>query len=354
MIRDQRETEAMPPVLLKRYLQVFVLLAICGLAAVPARAEGPPFFQNKTITIIVGFSPGGIYDSIARALARVLARHIAGTPSVIVQNKPGAGGTTALAYLLHGAPQDGTTIAMIKRSYATDPLFDTGGFAYDPAQLHAIGSTSPEVSVAVAWYAAKVKRFEDTFTTELSVGATSATDGTVRYANLVSKLTPAKLKIVPGYPGGNEITLAMERGEVDAKFGWSWGSVKSRAREWLQTKKINILMQMGMSKAADLPDTPFIMDYAKNDLDRRALELIFTPTSMAWPLVAPPNVPADRVSELRRAFVETMHDPQFIDEAAKMDLDIDPIQGAAMDAIVRRIAGYDAAAIKRAQELGGP
>jgi tripartite-type tricarboxylate transporter receptor subunit TctC len=344
----------MRPVPLKRTLQAIGLFAICGLAAIPARAEGPPFFQNKTVTIIVGFSPGGIYDSLARALARVLGRHIAGTPSVIVQNKPGAGGTTALAYLLHGAAQDGTTIAMIKRSYATDSLFDTGGFAYDPAQFHAIGSTSPEVSVAVAWHAAKVKRFEDTYTTELSVGATSATDGTVRYANLVSKLTPAKLKIVPGYPGGNEITLAMERGEVDAKFGWSWGSVKSRAREWLQTKKINILMQMGMSKAADLPDTPFIMDYAKNDLDRRALELIFTPTSMAWPLVTPPNVPTDRVSELRRAFAETMRDPQFIAEAAKMDFEIDPIQGAAMDAIVHRIAGYDAAAVKRAQELGGP
>jgi tripartite-type tricarboxylate transporter receptor subunit TctC len=339
---------------LKRCLPVIGLVAAFGLTGASARAEGPPFFLNKTITIIVGFSPGGLYDLTARALAREFGRHIDGTPSVIVQNKPGAGGTTALAYLLHGAPQDGTAIAMIKRSYAVDPLFDTGGFAYDPKELRAIGSTSPEISVAVAWYASKVKRFEDTYTTELSVGATNATDGTVRYANLVKKLTPAKLRIVPGYPGGNEITLAMERGEVDAKFGWSWGSVKSRAREWLQTKKINILMQMGMSKAVDLPDTPFIMDYAKSDLDRRALELIFTPTSMAWPLVAAPNVPADRIAELQRAFAETMKDPQFIAEVAKLDLDIDPIQGADMDAIVRRISGYDATVVQRARELGGP
>jgi tripartite-type tricarboxylate transporter receptor subunit TctC len=344
----------MPHIRLKQCLQVVGLVAACGLTAGPGRAEGPPFFQNKTITIIVGFSPGGVYDLTARALARELGRHIEGTPSVIVQNKPGAGGSTALAYLLHGAPQDGTAIAMIKRSYAVDPLFEAGGFQYDPTQLHAIGSTSPEISVAVAWYTSKVKRFEDTYTTELSVGATSATDGTVRYANLVRKLTPAKLKIVPGYPGGTDISLAMERGEVDAKFGWSWGSVKSRAREWLATKKINILIQMGMSKAVDLPDTPFIMDYAKSDLDRRALELIFTPTSMAWPLVAAPNVPADRLAELRRAFAETMRDPQFIAEAAKLDLDLDPIQGAAMDAIVHRISGYDAAVVQRARELGGP
>ncbi len=181
-----------------RLLAVAVLLA-CGSTA-PAQA--PPFFQSKTITIIVGFSPGGLYDLTARALARELGHHIDGNPSVIVENKAGSGGTTALAYLFHGAPQDGTVLGMIKRSYATDAPFDAGGFKYDPTALGAIGSTSREVSVAVAWYTSKVKRFEDTFTTELSVGATAASDGTVRYANLVKKLTPAKLKIVPGYPRG--------------------------------------------------------------------------------------------------------------------------------------------------------
>ena len=339
---------------LRRSFQVLGLLVACGATPNLGKAADAPFFEKKTITIIVGFSPGGLYDLTARAMARNLGRHISGNPLVIVQNMPGAGGATALAFLFGRAPQDGTTIGMLKRSYATDPLFDAEAFKYDPARLHAIGSTSPETSVAVAWHASAVKRFEDTYTTELSVGATSSTDGTVRYANLVRKLTPAKLKIVAGYPGGNEITLAMERGEVDAKFGWSWGSVKSRAREWLETRKINILMQMGVSKAGDLPDTPFIMDYAKTDRDRRALELIFAPTYMAWPLVAPPDVPADRVSDLRRAFAETMKDPQFIAEAAKLDIGIDPIQGADMDGIVRRISGYDAATVQRARELGAP
>ena len=330
------------------------LVAAAVLNAPPARAEDHGFFQNKAITIIVGFSPGGLYDLIARALARHLGRHIDGNPSVIVQNKPGAGGTTALAYLFGGAPQDGTALGMIKRSYAVDPLINAAAFKYDPVQLPAIGSTSPEVSVAVAWHTAKVKRFEDAYTTELSVGATSATDGTVRYAILAGRLTPARLKIVAGYPGGNEIALAMERGEVDAKFGWSWGSVKSRAREWLRARKINILMQMGMSRADDLPDIPFILDYARTDLDRRALELIFAPTAMAWPLVAAPKVPAGRVAELRRAFAQTMRDPQFIADAAKLEIEINPISGADMDALVRRISGYDAATIQRARELGGP
>jgi tripartite-type tricarboxylate transporter receptor subunit TctC len=338
----------------KQCLRIVALVAVSSLTADPGRGDDRPFFQNKTITIIVGFSSGGLYDLIARAFARELGRHIDGAPLVIVQNKPGAGGTAALAYLLASAPQDGTTIGMIKRSYATDPLFDSGGFEYDPTQLRAIGSTGSETSVAVAWYRSKVKRFEDTYTTELSVGATSATDGTVRYANIVRKLTPAKLRIVPGYPGGNDITLAMERGEVDAKFGWSWGSVKSRARAWLLSKKINILMQMGMSKAVDLPDTPFLLDYAKSDLDRRALELIFAPTAMAWPLVAAPKVPAARLAELRRAFIETTRDPEFRAEAAKLNLDIDPVEGADIDALVGRIWRYDPSAIQRARELGGP
>ncbi len=122
----------------------------------------------------------------------------------------------------------------------------------------------------------------------------------------------------------------------------------------LQTKQINILLQMGLARAPDLPDTPFIMDYAKSDLDRRALELIFTPTTMAWPLVAPPGVPAERVAELRRAFAATMKDPQFIAEVEKLDIEIDPVQGADMDAVVRRIGGYDAAVVQRAQELTLP
>lgn len=159
-----------------RFARRFLAIAVAVVCATPASAQAPPFFQNKTITITVRFSPGGLYDLTARALAREFGRHVDGNPSVIVQNKPGAGGTTALAYLFHGAPQDGTAPGMIKRSYATDALFDAGGFKTDPAALAAIGSTSREVSVAVVWYTSKVKRFEDTYTTELSVGATAAAD----------------------------------------------------------------------------------------------------------------------------------------------------------------------------------
>lgn len=316
-------------------------------------ASAASFFSGKTITVVVGFSPGGLYDLMARVVARYIGRHIEGNPSVIVQDMPGAGGTTALMYIYAEAPKDGTVLGVVKRSYATDPIFDHTGPNYDPSRLTSIGSTSSEVSVAASWYKSKIHSFEDTYAREMTVGATSATDGTVRYAMLVKKLTPAKLKIIAGYPGGSDITLAMQRGEVDGKFGWSWGSIKSRARDWLDSGKLNILMQMGMTRAPDLPHTPFIMDYAKTDLDRRALQLIFTPTSVAWPILAPPDLPPDRTESLRKAFDETMVDPSFLADAKKLHMDIDPMGGGEMAAIVSRVVAYDAATVNRARELAG-
>ena len=157
-----------------------------------------------------------------------------------------------------------------------------------------------------------------------------------------------------GYPGGNDITVAMERGEVEGRFGWSWGSVKSRSRDWIEQKKINILFQMGMNKAEDLPDTPFIMDFAKNERDKQALELIFAPQVTAWPLVAPPGLPAERVTILRRAFDATMKDPAFVAEADKLRIDVEPVTGEEMQKIVQRISGFDRSVIDRALELTAP
>jgi tripartite-type tricarboxylate transporter receptor subunit TctC len=312
-----------------------------------------PFYQGKTLTMIVGYSPGGLYDVTTRLVSRHIGRHIAGNPAVAVQNMPGAGGTRAVLHLYSVAPKDGTFIGMVKRSYATDPIFSPGQ-NYDPARIQPIGSTSSETSIVATWHTAKATSFEDTFKTEMTAGTTAATDGTVRYARLVHRLTPARLKIVAGYPGGNDITMAMERGEVDSRFGWSWGSVKSRAKDWLDQKKINIVLQMGITRAADLPNVPFIMDYAKTDIDRQALELVFAPTAFAWPIVAGPDVPADRIAELRKAFDATMKDKAFLAEADKLDIEIEPISGEQMAQIVARLAKVDPRAVARAVELTKP
>jgi tripartite-type tricarboxylate transporter receptor subunit TctC len=240
---------------------------------------------------------------------------------------------------------------MLARSYAIEPAFNPTLAKYDPARFLPIGSTSQEVSVGVVWNARGVKSLDDLQSQQITAGATGIIDDTGRFPTLLRKLTGAKIKVVTGYPGGNDVTMAMERGEVDARIGWSWGSLKSRSKPWLDEKKINVLIQMALHKAPDLPDVPSIMDFAKTDLDRKALELLFSPQISAWPLVAPPDVPLARISILRRAFDAAMKDPAFIADAERIQIEVDPVSGETMQQVVVRIGTFDRSIIDRAIEL---
>lgn len=336
---------------MRRMTMMGLLLTAAGWGiATPALAQ-QDFFKGKTITVLIGYAPGGTYDATARLLSRHMPNHLAGQPTMIPQNMAGAGSIKAILHLYTVAPKDGTVLGMVARSYSIEPVFSPESAKYDPTRFNPIGSTSSEVSVGVAWHTTGFKTFDDVLKNELTVGATGTTDDTGRFPMLTRKLTGAKIKIVQGYPGGNDITLAMERGEVQGRFGWSWGSVKSRSKDWLDQKKIAILLQMGMNKAEDLPDTPFIMDYAKNDRDRQALELIFAPQVTAWPLIAPPDVPADRLAVLRKAFDDTVKDPAFVADAGKLRIDVEPVSGVEMQKIVQRISGFDRSVVERALEL---
>jgi tripartite-type tricarboxylate transporter receptor subunit TctC len=321
---------------------------VCRPAAAGSVAD---FYKGKTITLIVGTSAGGTYDTTAHLVARHLGRHLPGEPAVIVQSMLGAGGVNALQHLYAVAPRDGSVIGMAIRYYPLEPLLDPGSARYDPLRFNPIGSTSSEVAVAVTWHSSPVKTFDDLFTTGITVGATGLLDDTSRFPLVARNLTGAKIRIVIGYPGGNDVTLAMEKGEVDGRFGWSWGSVKSRAANWLAEKKINIIFQIGMKKAPDLPDTPFIMDYAKTARDRQALELLFAAQTFAWPFIAPPDIPADRLAALRGGFDATMKDRDFLADAAKLDLAIAPVSGEEMAALIKRILSFDHAVVERAAAL---
>ena len=335
----------------------FVLALVAGLAlaGVCGRAEAASsvadFYQGKTITLIVGTSAGGTYDTTARLVARHLGRHLPGAPAVVVQSLLGAGGVNALHHLYSVAPRDGSVIGMVIRYYPLEPFLFPAGVRYDPLRFNPIGSSSSETAVAVTWHGSPVKSFNDLFKTGITVGATGPLDDTSRFPLVARNLTGAKIRIVTGYPGGNDVTMAMERGEVDGRFGWSWGSVKSRARNWLAEKKINIIFQIGMQKAPDLPDTPFVMDYAKTERDRQALELLFAAQTFAWPFIAPPEVPADRLDALRRGFDATMKDRDFLADAAKLDLEIEPVSGEAMTALIKRILSFDRSVVERAKAL---
>ena len=324
-------------------------LALAGSAQ--AQTPEPSFFAGKNITVLIGYAAGGTYDATARLVARHMSKHIPGNPNMLPQNLPGSGGIKTILNLYSVAPRDGTTLGMLSRSYPIEPVFNPQTAKYDPKRFIPIGSTSNEVSVAVVWHTRGINSIDQLMTQEITTGATGVTDDTGRFPTLLRNLTGAKVKLVTGYPGGNDVTMAMEKGEVDARFGWSWGSLKSRSRSWIEEKKVNIIVQMAMEKAADLPDVPLIMDFAKTELDRKALELLFAPQVMAWPLVAPPDVPADRVATLRKAFAATMKDADFLADAKKLNIDVEPVPGELMQTLVARVSDFDRAVVDRALEL---
>jgi tripartite-type tricarboxylate transporter receptor subunit TctC len=323
-------------------------------SATGARSSDADFYAGKNITILIAYAAGGTYDATARLLSRHMGRHIPGNPTFLAQNVPGSGGIKAILNLYSVAPRDGTALGMLPRSYAIEPAFNPQMAKYDPAKFSPIGSTSKEVSVGVVWHTRGIKSLNELQTQEITAGASGVIDDTGRFPTLIRKLTGSKIKVVVGYPGGNDVTMAMERGEVDARIGWSWGSLKSRSKAWLDEKKINLLIQMAVQKAPDLPDIPLIMDFAKTDTDRKALEMLFSPQISAWPLIAPPDVPKERIAILRRAFDATMKDPAFLADAEKIQIEIDPVSGEAMQQVVIRIASFDRSVIDRAIELTDP
>jgi tripartite-type tricarboxylate transporter receptor subunit TctC len=329
----------------------FAVAATFASAVVPASAQD--FYKGKTIAIVVGFSPGGLYDLTARALARHLGDHIPGKPPVIVQTMTGAGGTSAVIYLYNNAIRDGTMIGMPPRNYPIAP-FANDSLQYNGRGLIPLGSVSSEIQVGAVWHDVGVTNFDELMKHQITAGVTSYFSDVGSQSLITKALTGAKLKLVSGYPGGNDIQSAMEKGEVDSEFGWSWGAVKATKKSWLEQKKINIILQIGPAKSPELPDVPSIMDYAKNRLDRSALELLLAPDSFAWPFVAPPGVPADRIALLRQAFDETMKDPSFVSDAGQLALEIDPMGGQAMQAKIEHILGFDASVISRAKELVKP
>jgi tripartite-type tricarboxylate transporter receptor subunit TctC len=333
------------------------VVVVSGLAAVLPAVPGAnaqsveSFYKGKNINVIIGYAPGGLYDITARLISRHMGRKVPGQPTFIPQNMASSSSIRAILHLYNVAAKDGTTLGVVARTYPIDPLLTPMDQKYDPLKFNPIGSTSSEVSVAVTWHTSPVKTFSDLFTREVTVGSTGMTDDTGRFPLLAKTLTGAKIKIVTGYPGGNDVTMAMEKEEVEGRFGWSWGSVKSRSKQWLDEKKINIILQMAMKKAPDLPDTPFIMDFAKTELDKQALELLFAPQAFAWPLVAPPDVPADRLAALRKGFDDTMKDEAFLAEAKKLTIEIEPMSGVEMDALIKHILSFPSAAVERAQAL---
>ncbi len=311
--------------------RVFSLLAALpalSLVASPAGAQSvEEFYRGKTITMTVGTSPGGDYDLRMRMVSRHIGKHIPGNPTVIASNMPGAGQMLVANWLASVAPKDGTVIVALSQNMAVNQATGASGVKYDVRQFNWIGNTTDSPNVINAWHTTGIKTIQDVMQRELVVGATGTASGSYLYPYALNQLVGTKFKIVTGYPGGNDINLAMERGEVGGRGSNSWASWKATRPQWLAEKKIVILVQVGVKRNADLPDIPTMQDLAKNDLDKRVLTFISVDTAISRPLVTNGGVPRERVEALRRAFDATMKDPEFLAEAAKSQTDISPMTG---------------------------
>ena len=307
-------------------------ITLCLVMATPLAAQAPAetFYQGKTITISVGFPPGGGFDLYARLVARHLANFIPGRPSVVVQNVPGAGSLTLANQLYANAPRDGTQIGTIEPGVPLDALYAGKGVRFDPLKFSWIIGLNQEVTTCNLWHAAKAKRFEDVLRDETPVGGTGSGAPPIVETKVINKVLSAKLKLIPGYPGTADIYAAMEKGEVDGACGITWTSVKSVKSNWVRDHMIVPIAQVAMDPMRDLRDVPLITDFARTDEQKQLLRLLTIPGAIGRPYVAPPDVPADRLALLRKAFNDMTADADFLADAAAMSLPIEPTRGEKM------------------------
>ena len=297
--------------------------------------QAEPFFARKTITISIGYTAGGSYDLYGRLVARHLGKHIPGQPNIVPQNREGAGSLRAAIYLYNAAPKDGTVIGTFSRSMSVAPLLTEAPF--DATKFTWIGSTSTDVNLCMTWGTTPIKTWNDMLTRPSTLGGLGAGADPDIFALMFRNVFGAKIKLVTGYPGTNDVALAMERGEVDGMCGVSWSTVQTRHLDWLQAKKVNIPVQAGLTKAPDLPDVPIVTDLVKDPEQMQMVRLILASQAMARPFVAPPGIPEDRKRALIDAFDKTMKDPEFLAEAQKMKADINPVSAAEIDRLLAEV-----------------
>jgi tripartite-type tricarboxylate transporter receptor subunit TctC len=309
------------------------------------------FYKGKTVNIVIGSAAGGGYDTYGRLLARHLGAHIPGNPTVVAQNMPGAGQTKSAGYIYSVAPKDGTQIAGVSPGALLTSVLGGPHVQYDPNKFQYIGSANSDVYVCVARADAPVKTFQDAFDHELIVGVSS---GTTRDMPMMLKnLLHVKFKLVPGYPGTKDITLAFERNEIQAICGFGYASLVAQQSEWLTNGTAKVLVQESTRGLRELNEKgiPLAISFAKTDEQRKIMEVVYSQGIFGRPYLMAPEVAKDRVALMRQAFMETMHDPALVADAKRIKLDIDAISGEEVQELVAKVYETPPALVKRTREV---
>lgn len=309
-----------------------------------------PFYRGKNIDIVIGLTPGGGYDAYARLIGRFLPRYIPGSPTVTPKNMPGAGSRAAASFVYSVAPKDGTTLGTADQSLPLQQALGDAGIRFDNNRFAWIGNPDSDNNTVVTWHTSGVKTIDDAKRVEVAMGSTGVNTSS-QYVQAMNNLVGTKFRIIMGYPGANEINLAMENGEVGGRGSNSWSSWKATKAGWLREKKINIILQVGLERNKEIPDTPLLTDISRDDLDRAALGALSAPPTIGRPLFAPPGTPPERVKILRDAFDAVMKDPEFLAQAAQQNLEINPVSGAQLQEIVARMSALDRTVAERLQQI---
>lgn len=320
--------------------------------SIDERSFAADFYAGKQIRLVVGSGAGGGLDVYARALAPHFAAHLPGSPSVVVEDMPGAIGIAALNWLARSAPRDGLAIVASSNVAMAAPLFGSKGAQYDPRTFGAIGSISRQVSVCVTWESSSVRTIADARNKEVLVGADAAASRSATIPQLMNEMIGTKFKVVTGY-ATTDIGLALERGEIEGLCGLSWSTLKAAHPDWIQNKKLHVLIQTGESPQKDLPDVPTLASFATDKSDSDLLKILAFPDDVGRPYVTAPDVPGERLAELRHAFDATMTDPAYLADAMKASLDVDPLSGVDMAKLISSAYASPPALAARAAKYGG-
>ena len=337
---------------LQQFARGFCLtLAMVTLASGSVKADPvADFYTGKTVRIVNWAAAGGEYDVHGRLVSRYIGKYIPGQPAVVHQTMTGGGGMTAANFLYNVAPQDGTSMGVMVGTLALFQAFGDSAVKFDATKFHWVGTIASTKENVSAWHTAPVKTFEDLLTHEFTTGASGRSSPSYMIPTLMNKLLGTKIRIVTGYPGGSQVNLALERGEVQGRYN-TWSSWKTTKPDWLREKKINILVQQALTKPADLPGPPMLIELAKNEEDRRIFELMAIGSEMGRPMAAAPGTPADRLKALIAAYRSMLKDAEFMAEAKKLDIELDPVVGEDLQRLAVRAISTPPAIVARLKQL---
>jgi tripartite-type tricarboxylate transporter receptor subunit TctC len=328
-----------------------ILFSFSQLSATAEAASVAEFYRDKTISIIVGSPPGSSYDLSARLIARGLTRHLPGNPKVLLQYMTGANSLITANHVYNVAPQDGLTIAAVARLTPFEPLFGNSNARFDPIAVHWLGSTASDNGVVVSWHTSSHRKTEDLFTKELVIGATVAGGDTFLYPMALNRLIGTKFKLIPGYAAPEPIAIAMERGEVQGSGSWSWSNIPFAHSDWLKDKKINLLLQLGLSAHPDIPDVPLANNFAKSHEDLEILNILLGMRKFSYPFFIAPGVPNDRATALIDAFSKSLSDDDFLSDARKQNRAFGMSTSDELTQAIRRGYSLSKEVIERARSI---